>query len=298
MLIPPREIDQWADEKRRDHLHRLTGRAAVGAAPHGLPRPPAGRAARRATRSSSRPRRSPATSARSTRRSTGCTTSAATSSPPRDAPIHASGHGYAEELKMMLNLTRPRYVMPVHGDFKRMLHPLAARRGRRHPAREHLPRRERHCRWRSTRDGARLGERETAGMIFVDGVDIGDVADVALRDRRMLVGRRHLHHRRDRVRAGRLVGRPARGARARRAVPRRQRPVRRRAARGGRGLPRPRGASSGSPRSTCSSRFLHDDLASVHLRAAQAPPDGAAGRRRGLGGEASARPPFRAAQYA
>src|SRR5919199_1300853 len=39
----------------------------------------------------------------------------------RDAPIHASGHGYAEELKMMLNLTRPRYFMPVHGDFKRML---------------------------------------------------------------------------------------------------------------------------------------------------------------------------------
>ena len=40
---------------------------------------------------------------------------------PRDAPIHASGHGYAEEVKMMINLTRPKYVMPVHGDFKRML---------------------------------------------------------------------------------------------------------------------------------------------------------------------------------
>ena len=38
-----------------------------------------------------------------------------------DAPIHASGHGYAEEVKMMINLTRPKYVMPVHGDFKRML---------------------------------------------------------------------------------------------------------------------------------------------------------------------------------
>jgi ribonuclease J len=34
--------------------------------------------------------------------------------------------------------------------------------------------------------GARLGDRETAGMVFVDGVDIGDVSDVALRDRRML----------------------------------------------------------------------------------------------------------------
>jgi ribonuclease J len=37
-----------------------------------------------------------------------------------------------------------------------------------------------------TASGASWGERETAGMIFVDGVDIGDVADVALRDRRML----------------------------------------------------------------------------------------------------------------
>ena len=54
-------------------------------------------------------------------------------------------------------------------------------------------------------------------MIFVDGVDIGDVADVALRDRRMLSGGRHLHHRRHDLRAGRLLGRRARGARPRRA---------------------------------------------------------------------------------
>ena len=39
----------------------------------------------------------------------------------QDAPIHASGHGFEEELKLMLNLTQPRYVMPVHGDFKRMM---------------------------------------------------------------------------------------------------------------------------------------------------------------------------------
>src|SRR5206468_9258946 len=38
----------------------------------------------------------------------------------RDAPVHASGHGFAEEIKLMLNLTRPRYVMPFHGDFKRI----------------------------------------------------------------------------------------------------------------------------------------------------------------------------------
>jgi ribonuclease J len=103
----------------------------------------------------------------------------------RDAPIHASGHGYAEELKMMLNLTRPRYVVPVHGDFKRMLlhAQLAEAVG---VPRERVFRLENGQALELDSAGARLGGRETAGMVFVDGVDIGDVADVALRDRRML----------------------------------------------------------------------------------------------------------------
>ena len=65
-----------------------------------------------------------------------------------DAPIHASGHGYQEEIKLMLNLTRPRYVMPVHGDHKRIhLHAELAEavgidpdnifRGRQRPAAGH-----------------------------------------------------------------------------------------------------------------------------------------------------------------
>jgi ribonuclease J len=103
----------------------------------------------------------------------------------RDAPIHASGHGYEEELKMMLNLTQPRYVMPVHGDFKRMLlhGKLAEAVGV--PA-ENVFRTENGTPLEIDARGARLGKKETAGMVFVDGVDIGDVADVALRDRRML----------------------------------------------------------------------------------------------------------------
>jgi ribonuclease J len=103
----------------------------------------------------------------------------------RDAAIHASGHGYAEELKMMLNLTHPRYVMPVHGDYKRMLvhGQLAEAVG---VPREHIFRLENGIPLEIDARGARPGEKETAGMVFVDGVDIGDVADVALRDRRML----------------------------------------------------------------------------------------------------------------
>jgi ribonuclease J len=103
----------------------------------------------------------------------------------RDAPIHASGHGYQEELKMMLNLTRPRYVLPVHGDYQRMLlHQQLAEAVGVPP--ERIFRTENGQPLEIDGRGARLGDRETAGMVFVDGVDIGDMADVALRDRRML----------------------------------------------------------------------------------------------------------------
>jgi len=104
---------------------------------------------------------------------------------PREAPIHASGHGYTEELKLMLNLLRPRYVMPVHGDHKRLhLHAELAIAVGIEPDRvfegeNGLP-------LEIDARGAAFGAPEQSGMIFVDGVDIGDPADVALRDRRML----------------------------------------------------------------------------------------------------------------
>ena len=103
----------------------------------------------------------------------------------QDAPIHASGHGSAEEIKLMLNLTHPRYVMPVHGDYRRqMLHgQLAEAVG---VARENIFLAENGQPLEIDAKGARFGERVQSGMIFVDGVDIGDVTDVALRDRRML----------------------------------------------------------------------------------------------------------------
>jgi ribonuclease J len=102
-----------------------------------------------------------------------------------DVPVHASGHGYAEELKLMLNLTKPRYVLPVHGDHKRLrLHSeLAEAVGV--PPRS-IFRGENGMPLEIDSSRARFGEREQAGMIFVDGVDVGDIEDVALRDRRML----------------------------------------------------------------------------------------------------------------
>jgi ribonuclease J len=104
---------------------------------------------------------------------------------PKDTPIHSSGHGYQEEIKLMLNLTKPKYVMPFHGDHKRIhLHgELAEAVGV--PA-ENIFKGENGLPLEIDKDGAKFASRERAGMIYVDGVDIGDPTDVALRDRRML----------------------------------------------------------------------------------------------------------------
>jgi ribonuclease J len=103
----------------------------------------------------------------------------------RDAPIHATGHGYQDELKLMLNLVKPRYVMPIHGDHKRLyLHSQLADSVGIDP--DDVFRLENGLPLEIDSGGARIGEPEQSGMIFVDGVDIGDPADAAMRDRRML----------------------------------------------------------------------------------------------------------------
>jgi ribonuclease J len=101
----------------------------------------------------------------------------------KDAPIHASGHGWQEEIKLMLNLTKPKYVMPVHGDHKRLrLHSELAEAVGVEPAnifrgRNGLP-------LEIDANGAKFGEDIHAGTMYVDGVNIGDPDDAALRDRR------------------------------------------------------------------------------------------------------------------
>jgi ribonuclease J len=103
----------------------------------------------------------------------------------KEAPIHASGHGYQEEIKLMLNLTQPKYVMPFHGDHKRIhLHAELAEAVGVRP--ENIFKGENGLPLEIDEKGARFGKPERAGMIYVDGVDIGDPTDVALRDRRML----------------------------------------------------------------------------------------------------------------
>ncbi len=101
----------------------------------------------------------------------------------KDAPIHASGHGWQEELKLMLNLTKPKYVLPVHGDYKRLrlhaelAHSVGVDPGNVFQGRNGLP-------LEIDENGARFGEEVHSGVMFVDGVNVGEPDDVALRDRR------------------------------------------------------------------------------------------------------------------
>jgi ribonuclease J len=103
----------------------------------------------------------------------------------REAPIHTSGHGHREELKLMLNLTRPRYLMPVHGDHKRLrLHARLAEAVGIGPERTFIG--ENGLPLELDATGARFVDPVRAGMMFVDGLEIGEPADAALRDRRVL----------------------------------------------------------------------------------------------------------------
>ena len=85
----------------------------------------------------------------------------------------------------MLNLTRPQYVMPMHGDHKRLyLHAKLAESVGIDP--ENIFKGQNGMPLEIDGQGARFGEEQQSGMIFVDGVEVGDIEDVALRDRRAL----------------------------------------------------------------------------------------------------------------
>ena len=101
------------------------------------------------------------------------------------APIHVSGHASQEELKVVLNLVRPKHFVPVHGEYRHLVrHNLIAAEVGVRPA---------HCHLLEDGDvleidahGARHAGQVTAGRVFVDGKGIGDVHDIVLRDRRHL----------------------------------------------------------------------------------------------------------------
>ena len=101
------------------------------------------------------------------------------------APVHVSGHACSEELRTILSLLRPKAVMPVHGEFRMLAAHAQLAREAGVPS-SSIVLAENGSVVELTPDGVRIVDRVEAGVTFVDGLGVGDVQDVALRDRRRL----------------------------------------------------------------------------------------------------------------
>jgi ribonuclease J len=101
------------------------------------------------------------------------------------APVHVSGHGCAEEMRTVIALLRPRAVMPVHGEFRMLAAQAQLARDAGVPA-NGIVMAENGSVVELSSEGVRIVDRIEAGLTFVDGLGVGDVKDVALRDRRRL----------------------------------------------------------------------------------------------------------------
>jgi ribonuclease J len=102
-----------------------------------------------------------------------------------NAFVHVSGHASQEDLKLMLNLTRPRYFIPVHGEYRHLLgHARLAERVGVAPDRVFLV--EDGTGVEVTKTAARVVGRYPTGRVLVDGKGVGDIGAVVLRDRQIL----------------------------------------------------------------------------------------------------------------
>jgi len=101
------------------------------------------------------------------------------------AQVHVSGHAASEELKLMLNLTRPEYFMPIHGE-TRHLHAHAQLAESVGIPAENIFIGENGSCLLVDQDGVRRGASVQAGVTYVDGMAIGDLGHMVLRDRQAL----------------------------------------------------------------------------------------------------------------
>ncbi len=103
----------------------------------------------------------------------------------REEGIHVSGHAARDELRLIHNLIKPKFFMPVHGELHHLFaHArLAEEMGMN---RENILVGENGSVFEFTRDSAKLSGRINAGVIMVDGLGVGDVGNIVLRDRRQL----------------------------------------------------------------------------------------------------------------
>lgn len=103
----------------------------------------------------------------------------------RSSGVHVSGHASREELKLMLNLVRPKYFIPVHGEY-RMLRQHGALAEEMGVPSENVFYGENGHVFEFTRKAARMAGKVKAGRVFIDGLGVGDVGNIVIRDRQQL----------------------------------------------------------------------------------------------------------------
>lgn len=101
------------------------------------------------------------------------------------ADVHVSGHARREELRLMLALTKPEYFIPIHGEVRHLYQhaDLACEMGVRP---ENIFVSEIGCVIEFTPSGARMKSSVPCGSLLIDGLGIGDIGNVVLKDRRLL----------------------------------------------------------------------------------------------------------------
>ncbi|KJS16311.1 MAG: ribonuclease J [Peptococcaceae bacterium BRH_c4b] len=99
--------------------------------------------------------------------------------------IHVSGHPSQEELKLMINLTKPRFFVPVHGEYRMLVKHAQLAKDMGIPSNNVFVAENGHILEFNRRSG-RMAGRVTAGRVLVDGLGVGDVGNIVLRDRKQL----------------------------------------------------------------------------------------------------------------
>jgi len=103
-----------------------------------------------------------------------------------NAPVHVSGHANADELRTIISLLRPRAVMPIHGEFRMLAAHARLAQDAGVPTESIVLGENGSVVELEPGRPPRIVEQIEAGVTFVDGLGVGDVRDVALRDRRRL----------------------------------------------------------------------------------------------------------------
>jgi ribonuclease J len=99
--------------------------------------------------------------------------------------IHVSGHAFQEELKLMINLTRPKYFMPIHGEYRHLfLHSRLAQQMGIPPERVLLAENGQIIEFDAA--GGRVKDSVMTGRVLIDGKGVGDVGRSVLKERRLL----------------------------------------------------------------------------------------------------------------